>query len=139
MSVTKSIRNSRGMTLMEILIVMAIIGTLMAFLIPSVISRLDKAKVGETKIAIGQAINALNLYYTDCGKYPASMDGLLKADPDCSNWGPEPYLKKAPKDAWNRDLIYSVEGSNYTLKSLGKDGREGGDGFDKDLTQEDIN
>ena len=139
MSVTKSIRNSRGMTLMEILIVMAIIGTLMAFLIPSVISRLDKAKVGETKIAIGQAINALNLYYTDCGKYPASMDGLMKADPDCSNWGPEPYLKKAPKDAWNRDLIYSIEGNNYVLKSLGKDGREGGDGFDKDLTQEDIN
>jgi len=135
----KTLRNAAGMTLMEILIVLAIIGTLMAFLIPQITSRLDKAKVGETKIAIGQVVNALNLYYTDCGKYPASLDGLMKADPDCSNWGPEPYIKKTPKDAWNRDFIYSIEGANYTIKSLGKDGREGGDGYDKDITNDDIN
>jgi general secretion pathway protein G len=135
---TQSLRNSRGMTLMEILIVLAIIGTLMAFLIPQITGRLDKAKVGETKIAIGQVVNALNLYYTDCGKYPSSLDGLTKADPECSNWGPEPYLKKAPKDAWNRDLVYSVDGASYTVKSLGKDGREGGDGYDKEISNEDI-
>lgn len=138
MTTTQALRNSRGMTLMEILIVLAIIGTLMAFLIPQITGRLDKAKIGETKIAIGQAVNALNLYYTDCGKYPSSIEGLIKADADCSNWGPEPYMKKAPKDAWNRDMVYTVEGAKYTLKSLGKDGREGGDGYDKDITNESI-
>lgn len=132
------IRNSRGMTLIEILIVLAIIGTLMAFLIPNVTSRLDKAKVNESKIAIGQVINALNLYYTDCGKYPSSIEGLSKADPECSNWGPEPYMKKTPKDAWNREFTYSLDGNTYTVKSLGSDGREGGDGYGKDLTNEDI-
>lgn len=133
------VRNSRGMTLIEILIVMAIIGALLAVLLPNIMGKLDKSKVSNTKIAITQMVNALNLYYTDCGKYPSSIEGLTKADPDCSNWGPEPYLKKPLKDAWNRDFIYSIEGNAYTIKSLGKDGREGGDGFDKDISQDDVN
>lgn len=139
MKVLKTLRNSRGMTLIEILIVMAIIGTLMAVLLPNLMSRLDKSKVNSTKIAISQMVNALNLYYTDCGKYPSSLDGLSKADADCSNWGPEPYMKKLLKDGWNRDFSYSIEGNAYTIKSFGKDGREGGEGFDKDITQDDIN
>lgn len=135
----KTLRNSRGMTLIEILIVMAIIGTLMAVLLPNLMSRLDKSKVNSTKIAISQMVNALNLYYTDCGKYPSSLDGLAKADADCSNWGPEPYMKKNLKDGWNRDFTYSIEGNAYVIKSFGKDGREGGEGFDKDITQDDTN
>ena len=138
MSMNQNLRNSRGMTLIEILIVLAIIGTLMATLLPMIGNRFDKSKVGQTKIAMGQVINAINLYYTDCGKYPTSLDGLLKADPECSNWGPEPYMKKAPKDAWNREFNYTIEGSNYVLKSLGKDGRDGGDGFDKDITNDSL-
>jgi general secretion pathway protein G len=139
MKALKTLRNSRGMTLIEILIVMAIIGTLMAVLLPNLMSRLDKSKVNSTKIAISQMVNALNLYYTDCGKYPASLDGLQKADADCSNWGPEPYMKKNLKDGWNHDFQYTIEGNAYVLKSFGKDGREGGEGFDKDITQDDIN
>jgi general secretion pathway protein G len=134
---TKQLRNNVGMTLIEILIVLAIIGTLMAVLIPQVTSRLDKSKIGQTRIAMGQVVNALNLYYTDCGKFPQSLEGLEKADADCPNWGPEAYLKKTPKDAWNRDFAYSIEGANFILKSLGKDGKEGGDGFNKDLTSDD--
>ncbi|GIL17803.1 MAG: type II secretion system protein GspG [Oligoflexia bacterium] len=130
--------NQRGMTLIEILIVLAIIGTLMAVLIPQVTSRLDKSRVGQTKIAMGQVVNALNLYYTDCGKFPKSLEGLSKSDADCPNWGPEPYLKKTPKDAWNRDFAYEIEGNNYLIKSLGSDGREGGDGYGKDITSEDL-
>lgn len=133
-----SLSNQLGMTLIEILIVLAIIGSLMAVLIPNVTSRLDKSRVSETKIAMGQVNNALNLYYTDCGKFPKSLDGLIKADADCSNWGPEPYLKKMPKDAWKHDFSYEIEGNNYTVKSLGSDGREGGDGYAKDISSEDL-
>jgi general secretion pathway protein G len=128
----------RGMTLIEILIVLAIIASIMAFLVPGVTRQLDKSKVQETKIQIGQIMNALNLYYTDCGKFPSSLDGLIKPDADCSNWGPEPYLKKAPKDAWNRPFQYSLDGNQYTIKSLGADGREGGDGYAKDISSEDV-
>ena len=135
---TSNLRNARGMTLVEILIVLAIIGALMAVLLPQVTSRLDRARQQETKISIGQVVNALNLYYTDCGKYPSSLEGLIKADPDCSNWA-EPYLKSMPKDAWKREFSYEIDGNNYIIKSLGSDGREGGDGYAKDVTNEDIN
>ena len=134
----KSLKNSRGMTLMEILIVLAILGSLIAILLPMVTERLNKAKVGQSKIAMGQAINALNMYYTDCGKFPESIEGLTTQDSSCSNWGPEAYLKKAPKDAWGTAFVYSVEGSSFILKSLGADRREGGDGNNKDISSEDI-
>ena len=134
-----TLTNQSGMTLIEIMIVLAIIGTLMAVLIPQVTSRLDKSRVGQTKIAMGQIANALNLYYTDCGKFPKSIDGLKTSDADCPNWGPEPYLKNIPKDAWNRDFVYSLDNNNYVLKSLGKDCKEGGDGYSKDLTNEELN
>lgn len=130
--------NRRGMTLIEILIVLAIIGSLLAILGPRVTSQLDKSKLGETKIIMGQVSNALNMYYTDCGRYPDSIESLLQADSSCSNWGPEPYLKKAPKDAWGTDFQYYLEGNQYILKSLGSDRRDGGDGYAKDISSEDF-
>src|SRR5580698_7279090 len=108
----KNLKHQLGMTLLEIMIVLAIIGTLMAFLIPQVTARLNKAKIGQTKIAIGQIVQALNNFQIDCGKFPASLDYLAKPDPDCPNWGPDPYMRKVPKDAWNRDFTYEVNGTN---------------------------
>lgn len=130
--------NQAGMTLIEILIVLAIIASIMAFLVPGVTRQLDKAKVQETRIMIGQLMNALNLYYTDCGSFPQSLDGLMTADGNCPNWGPEPYVRKAPKDSWNRDFVYSLDGNQYTIISLGADGREGGDGYAKDINSDDM-
>ncbi|PIS09728.1 MAG: type II secretion system protein GspG [Bdellovibrio sp. CG10_big_fil_rev_8_21_14_0_10_47_8] len=131
-------KNNRGMTLMEILIVLAILGSLMAILLPKITGNIDKSKVGETKIIIGQVITALNMYFTDCGKFPESLEGLVTADASCSNWGPESYIKKTPKDAWQREFQYSMEGNSFVLKSLGSDGREGGDGYGKDISSEDL-
>ncbi len=91
---TRSLRNSAGMSLMEILIVLGIIGGLMAFIIPQVMGNRDKSMIQETKVIMGSVIAQLNMYYTDCGKYPDSLDGLVAADASCSNWGPEPYFKK---------------------------------------------
>ncbi len=138
MLIPKNLKNQKGMSLVEILIVLAIIGALMSVLIPNVVSKLNKSKVENTKIGMGQVINALNMYYNDCGAFPATLEGLSKKD-ECSNWGPDPYLKKLPKDAWNHEYGYSVEGSNYTLLSMGADGKEGGDGFNKDLSSDDMN
>jgi len=132
------LKNSYGMTLMEILIVMAIIASLLAVLMPQVMAQYNKSKVKSTKLAMTQVLNFVNLYYTDCGKYPESLGNLVTADSTCSNWGPEPYTKKVPKDAWNNDFLYSMEGGNFVVRSLGSDGREGGDGFKKDLTSEEL-
>lgn len=132
------LKNRRGMTLIEIMIVLAIIGSIAALLLPRMTGALDKSKVKEAKIQMGQIVNALSMYYTDCGKYPESLENLVKADANCSNWGPEAYLKKSPKDPWQHDFVYELSGAEYTLKCFGKDGREGGDAFNKDLTLDDL-
>jgi general secretion pathway protein G len=132
--------NSKGMTLVEIMIVLAIIGGLMALLAPRFTGALDKSKVRETKIAMGQIQNALNMYYTDCGKFPKTLDALVKApsSDECSNWGPDAYLKKEAKDAWGTPFIYELDGNQFIIKSLGNDRREGGAEYAKDITSEEL-
>lgn len=133
------LNNQRGMTLMEILIVLAILGSLIAILLPNLRSAQDKARYGETKIRMGKVVNQLNMYYADCGKYPESLENMVTQDPNCANWGPEPYLKKNElEDSWQTPFIYSIEGNNYMIKSLGADRKEGGDKYNKDITSEDI-
>lgn len=132
------ISNRKGMTLIEIMIVLAILGGIMTLLLPRLTGQMEKAKVKEARIQMSQIVNALSMYYTDCGKYPQSLEGLVTQDSQCNNWGPEAYLKKPPKDPWNHDFVYEISGSEYSLKCLGKDGKEGGSGFDADITLEDI-
>lgn len=132
------ISNRKGMTLVEIMIVLAIIGGIMAILLPKLTGQIDKAKTKDARIQMSQIVQALSMYYTDCGKYPTALDGLVTQDANCHNWGPEPYLKKAPKDPWGHDFVYELSASEYNLKCLGKDGKEGGSGYDLDITLEDI-
>lgn len=132
------LKNRKGMTLIEIMIVIAIIGSIAALLLPNVVGQLDKSKQKEARIQLTQIVNALSMYYTDCGKYPQTLEGLTKEDPNCSNWGPQPYYAKSLKDSFGHDLVYELDGSEYTLKSLGKDGREGGSGYNKDITLDDL-
>jgi general secretion pathway protein G len=139
---TSSIINNRGMTLVEIMIVLAILGAIMSLLLPKIVGGQDKAKVREAKIQIGQISNSLSMYKLDCNKYPATLGGLVAND-GCSNWGPEAYYKvpkgqEGIKDPWQNDLVYSVEGGEYVLKALGKDGAEGGDGYNTDISSEDL-
>ena len=138
------VRNARGLTLVEIMIVLAIIGGLMALLAPRVAANLNKAKIREARLQMGEIGKALDMYYTDCGAYPTTEQGLNAllqqpaGEPGCSNWGPEAYLKKnLLKDPWNKEFIYEQTPSSYVIRSLGKDGREGGTGIDADLSTED--
>lgn len=133
---TNSLRNQRGMTLIEIMIVIAILGGLMAILAQRIMGGKDKANVGQAKIQMSNIASALNMYYNDCGKFPGSLDNLITQDPACTNWGPEAYLKKAQSDPWNNPFGYESTGSEFTLKSFGKDGREGGSGYGADILYE---
>ncbi|MEQ1876089.1 MAG: type II secretion system major pseudopilin GspG [Bdellovibrionia bacterium] len=135
---TTSLQNKRGMTLLEIMIVLVIVGGLVAILAQNVMGKLGKAQVSEAKIQMKELGKQLDLFYTDCGFYPSSLEGLVQADSNCKNWGPEPYIKRVPKDPWNTEYGYSVEGSSYQLKSLGRGGKEGGTGSDADITSDDI-
>ncbi|MEY4615389.1 MAG: hypothetical protein RJB66_349 [Pseudomonadota bacterium] len=129
------LRNSRGMTLVEILIVLAIVGTLMAVIGGNVMGKFEKAKRKTTGIILENVSNAIQTYNSDCGKLPPTLGALIEnPGAECADWGPEPYIKKDMlKDAWKHDLVYETDGGNFTLKSLGKDGREGGSKNDKDI------
>lgn len=133
----KSNNKQSGMTLMEILIVIAIIGGLAGLLVPRVLANQARANVKQTKLILQTVAEALGQYHSDCGKYPESLEGLSKSDGSCSSWGPVAYMNKIPTDAFGKKLVYAVEDSEYVLKSLGKDGKEGGTGVDTDITLED--
>lgn len=128
--------NNRGMTLIEIVIVVVILAGLMTILGGQVMKQFGKAKVNQAKIQMGELGKALDMFYTDCGSYPSSLNGLLTSDgADCSNWGPDAYTKKnLLKDPWNSEFLYYSDGSSYSITSLGADRREGGDGLDKDIS-----
>src|SRR5690606_28140939 len=89
----RALQSERGMTLLEIMIVLVILGGLIGVLATQVTSRLGKARTQEAKIQMSELHKALDMYYTDCGSYPSTEQGLealIQANPDCSNWGPDP-------------------------------------------------
>lgn len=133
------IRNNKGMTLLEIMIVLVILGGLIAILATQVTSRLKKAKVRQAQIQIAEYGKALDMYFTDCNGYPSTEEGLqalVTAPSSCSNWGPDPYIKKVNPDPWGGQFSYEAVGNNYVLKSYGSDKREGGEGDAKDVSSE---
>ena len=138
------LRNQRGFSLVEIMIVLAIIGIIVGLMANRFAGGLDKAKEKQAKIMIKQLEDRLEMYNTDCSTYPSGDQGLEalisqpEGDPPCESWGPEPYMKKIPKDPWKRDFIYESDGAEYTIISLGKDKKEGGEGFDKDISSADL-
>jgi general secretion pathway protein G len=134
------VKNERGMTLVEIMVVLAIIGGLIGVLATQVNKQFKKARVKEARIQISEIGKSLDLYLTDCGSYPTTDQGLqalVEQPSDCKNWGPEAYLKKVPTDPWGSPFVYEAHGNAYTLKSLGDDKREGGTGTAADISNED--
>ncbi len=137
------LNNQKGMTLIEIMIVLAIIGSIMALLLPRLTGAQVKANIKESKIKMGQIVGALQMYQTDCGHFPSSLAGLVAADAGCTNWGPEPYLKLKKgedtiKDLFGHEYGYELSGSEYKLTFYGRDGAPGGSGYDADITSDDL-
>jgi len=102
-------------------------------------------RVLAARLQIQQFVKALELFRQDNGFYPATEEGLaaLVRKPErATNWKPGGYLDQLelPKDPWNHDYHYTAPGEhnrNYEIRSLGADGKEGGDGFDADLANYD--
>jgi general secretion pathway protein G len=128
--------NQNGFSFLEIIIVIGIIGGLLAFILPQIQNNQARAKVGQSKLAMGNIIQNLTMYQNDCTKFPTSLEGLVKSD-GCANWN-GPYLKSVPPDGFGTKFIYESDGSTFTVRSLGGDRKEGGDGYNRDITQEDL-
>ncbi len=130
--------NERGFSLIELLVVLAILGLLTAIVGPKVIGKLGGAKRDAAEIQIADLGAALDLYYLDVGNYPSKEQGLgaLTVEPDGASGWNGPYLKKSklPKDPWGNEYQYDFPGKNgaYDIVSFAADGVLGGsdDGAD---------
>ncbi len=125
-------RDRRGMTLVEIMVVITIIVSLMAVLSVTVLSRLADAQRDQTKIQIRQVEQGLQMYaMRHKGRFPTTSDGLEAAAKYMPKTG------EVPKDAWGNDFQYFSPGNHgeneYEIISLGRDGKEGGEDADADI------
>jgi general secretion pathway protein G len=119
-----------GYTLVEMLVVLAIIGLIVGLVGPRVLGQLSNSKVKTAHIQIEALASALDLYYLDTGRYPTAGDGLsaLVQKPDgAASWN-GPYLKSnaVPNDPWGRPYVYVFPGQHgaFDIMSLGPEGRE---------------
>ena len=130
---------SRGFTLLELLVVVAIIGLLAGYVAPRYFGQVGRSEVNAAKAQMDAIEKALDQYRLDIGRYPSAelgLNALVQRPQNEAKWN-GPYLRKAvPADPWGKPYIYKIPGEKgeYDLTSLGKDGQPGGTGENADLT-----
>ncbi|HKD41391.1 MAG TPA: type II secretion system major pseudopilin GspG [Myxococcaceae bacterium] len=122
---------ARGMTLIEIMVVITILGLIAAAVAIAVVPRLEEARHDRAVLDIKNIEGALKLYYAKKGVYPDTTAGL-KALVDTQ------ILETMPKDPWNRDYVYMYEAGKPVIITYGRDGVPGGEGPDADISNRDI-
>jgi len=133
------VRQQKGFTLLEILVVVMILGLLISLAAPRILGRTDEARVTKGMADIKAIETALGMYKLDSGSYPTTEQGLAALveppaqGPEARNYRTEGYLERVPLDPWNREFFYGSDGRSYVIRSMGADGEEGGDGVDGDL------
>ncbi|HBQ20945.1 MAG: type II secretion system protein GspG [Deltaproteobacteria bacterium GWA2_38_16] len=146
MNKTLKLMNNRGMTLIEIIVVMTIIALFASLVATQVTSRLGQAKIQAAKTQIKTFQQAMELYKTDNDIYPTTEQGLeaLIEQPTAgtvpNNYPPGGYLsqKKIPKDPWGSTYVYLCDdGEKFTILSYGPDRKEGGTGKGADISSDD--
>lgn len=132
---------SPGFTLLELLVVVAIIGLLSAYVGPKYFGQIGKSEQALARSQIESFQRALGTYRLDVGSFPTTEEGLaaLVSKPaNAAKWN-GPYLSKAvPLDPWGKPYVYKAPGAkgDYDLLSWGKDGQPGGSGDAADVTSD---
>ena len=140
----RNLKDSRGFTLIELMVVIVILSLLAVLVRPKITGRSDDAKVADAKVQIRNLETALKLYKLDNGVFPSTEQGLqaLVTKPTVGKipgdkYKPEGYLenKNIPKDPWGNDYVYLSPGEHgdYDLYSFGADGARGGEGKNADI------
>jgi len=146
--ITKNKSRQAGFTLIELMVVIVILGLLAGIILPRFMGESDKAKQQTARTQMAILETALKMYKLDNGVYPTTEQGLkaLVELPTVGNlpknWRKGGYLEKGavPKDPWKNEFIYVCPGSHgdFDITSLGRDGEPGGEGFDKDINNWEV-
>ena len=128
-----------GVTLIELMVVLVILGVLAALIVPNVLDRADDARSTAAKTDVNNLMQALKLYRLDNQRYPTGEQGLLAlvakptTGPIPPNW--KPYVDKLPNDPWGRPYQYLNPGvkGEIDVMSFGADGQPGGEGKNADI------
>ena len=138
------VRDMRGFTLIELMVVVVILGILAGLIIPKIMGKPEEAKKLKARMQIEQLEQALKLYYLDNGEYPTTEQGLNSlvekpaTEPVPKRWKEGGYLekKKIPADPWDNPFVYispGVHDKDFDLVSYGADREEGGEGKYADI------
>ncbi|WP_457592276.1 type II secretion system major pseudopilin GspG [Hydrogenimonas sp.] len=138
---TRNSRKRKAFSLLELMIVIVILGLLSALVLPNLIGKAESAKRKLVCIQMKNIQEALKSFKFDNGVYPTTEEGLeaLLKNPDpekYTNYAPSGYIegKRLPRDPWKHPYVYINNGGTVEIISLGADGKEGGDGEEKDIT-----
>lgn len=134
----KMMTRQTGMTLIEILVVLAILGLLAGLVGPNLLNRLDSAKSKTAGVQIKDLEQGLEMFKLDVGRFPTTAEGLdaLQEKPSNAPGWNGPYLKgSVPVDPWGREYIYKSPGehADVDILSYGEDGKPGGEGDNADI------
>ena len=135
------VTNEKGITLIEMMVVIVILGILATIIFTRVSDRPEQARRTKAAVEIRSLQTALELYKLDNGFYPSTEQGLeaLVTAPSSGraprSYPESGYIDKAPLDPWGTYYVYISPGlqGEYDLESYGTDGEDGGEGTDKDI------
>jgi len=133
-----SAAHQRGMSLIEIIIVIVLIGAVLAFVGSRVLGGKDRGDYNIAKAQVQTMAGKIESFQMDTGRLPTSLEELVTQPSDVNGWL-GPYAKATElKDPWGHPLEYRApgEGGPFDLVSLGKDGKPGGTSVDGDIKYE---
>lgn len=120
-------RPSRGMTLIEIMVVITLLGLIAAAVGVAAVNMLEQGQIDTARTQANEIAKSIETFRVTVGRYPTTAEGLeVLANPPKG----KPVMERIPKDPWNNDYQYIMPGNHnpnkYDVKSNGPDGQEGG-------------
>jgi len=132
-------RRAAGFSLIELMVVIAIMGLLATVVALNLMGQTYKAKGTKVAADFDTMKKAIQMFKINVGRYPQQLSELWQAPGNAKGWM-GPYIDPNPKDPWGNDYVYQppLSSGHFLITSYGADGVAGGTGENQDLTSDNI-